>query len=414
MTKRGRYAKIESMEELSTEQEYQQLRALLNEKQWRQYLAAEAQRRGSTSMVAREAGVSLNTVKRGLREREEGDNYQPGQRIRKRGGGMKKLTQTDPTLLVDLERELEPKGDPMSLVRWTTKSLAHLVQALEGKGHHIRKSALAELLHEQRFSLRVNKKNIEGQSHPDRDEQFTHIAAKCKEMEHKGAPIISVDCKKKELIGQFRNNGREWQAQGEEREVSVYDFVSLADGKAIPYGIYDLVHNMGFVNVGIDHDTAEFAVESIRRWWHKCGKTLYPDKKELLITADGGGSNGGGSNGVRNRLWKKKLQELCNEEQLSITVVHYPPATSKWNKIEHRVFSYISINWRATPLTSMEVVLELISHTTTQEGLVVTALKDSHIYPTGLKVTDEEVAALNLFKDAFHGEWNYTIKPQVL
>lgn len=409
MTKRGRYAKIESMEELSTEQEYQQLRALLNEKQWRQYLAAEAQRRGSTSMVAREAGVSLNTVKRGLREREEGDNYQPGQRIRKRGGGMKKLTQTDPTLLVDLERELEPKGDPMSLVRWTTKSLAHLVQALEGKGHHIRKSALAELLHEQRFSLRVNKKNIEGQSHPDRDEQFTHIAAKCKEMEHKGAPIISVDCKKKELIGQFRNNGREWQAQGEEREVSVYDFVSLADGKAIPYGIYDLVHNMGFVNVGIDHDTAEFAVESIRRWWHKCGKTLYPDKKELLITADGGGSNG-----VRNRLWKKKLQELCNEEQLSITVVHYPPATSKWNKIEHRVFSYISINWRATPLTSMEVVLELISHTTTQEGLVVTALKDSHIYPTGLKVTDEEVAALNLFKDAFHGEWNYTIKPQVL
>jgi transposase len=397
------------MEELSTEQEYQQLRTLLNEKQWRQYLAAEAQRRGSISMVAREAGVSLNTVKRGLKEREAGDNYQPGERIRKRGGGGKKLTETDPTLLVDLEGELEPKGDPMSLVRWTTKSLSHLVEALQVKGHRIKKSALAELLHEQRFSLRVNKKSIEGQSHPDRGEQFAHINARCKEFEHKGAPIISVDCKKKELIGQFRNNGREWQAQGEERVVNVYDFVSLADGKAIPYGIYDLVHNVGFVNVGIDHETAEFAVESIRRWWLQCGKTLYPDKEELLITADGGGSNG-----VRNRLWKKKLQELCNEEQLSITVVHYPPATSKWNKIEHRVFSYISINWRAKPLTSMEVVLELISHTTTQEGLVVMALKDSHVYPTGLKVTDEELAGLNLFRDAFHGEWNYTIKPQVL
>ncbi len=397
------------MERLSSEQEYQQLRTVLNEKQWRQYLAAEAQRRGSTSTVAREAGVSLNTVKRGLKEREAGDNYQPGERIRKRGGGRKKLAQTDPTLLIDLEGELEPKGDPMSLVRWTTKSLARLVQALHVKGHSIKKSALAELLHEQRFSLHVNKKNIEGQSHPDRGEQFAHINATCKEFEHKGAPIISVDCKKKELIGHFRNNGREWQAQGEERVVNVYDFASLADGKAIPYGIYDLVHNRGFVNVGIDHDTAEFAVESIRRWWHQCGKTLYPDKGELLITADGGGSNG-----VRNRLWKKKLQELCNEERLTITVVHYPPATSKWNKIEHRVFSFITINWRATPLTSMEVVLELISHTTTKEGLVVTALKDSHTYPTGLKVTDEELAALNLFKDDFHGEWNYTIKPQIL
>ncbi len=282
--------------------------------EWRQYLAAEAQRRGSTSTVAREARVSLNTVKRGLKEGEAGDNYQPGERIRKAGGGRKKLAQSDPTLLVDLDRELQPKGDPMSLVRWTTKSLAHLVQlvqALEVKGHSIRKSALAELLHEQRFSLRVNKKNIEGQSHPERDEQFAHINATCREREQKGAPIVSVDCKKKELIGRFRNNGREWQAQGEERVVNVYDFVSLADGKAIPYGIYDLVHNVGFVNVGIDHETAEFAVESIRRWRRQYGKTLYPDKKELLITADGGGSNG-----VRNRLWKKQLQELCSEEQV--------------------------------------------------------------------------------------------------
>jgi Rhodopirellula transposase DDE domain len=226
-------------------------------------------------------------------------------------------------------------------------------------------------------------------------------------VEQQGYPIISVDCKKKELIGNFKNNGREWQAKREETTVNVYDFLSLADGKAIPYEIYDLVHNHGFVNVGINHETAEFAVESIRRWWQQCGKALNPGKKELLITADGGGSNG-----VKNRLWKKKLQELANEEQLAITVVHYPPATSKWNKIEHRLFSFISMNWRAKPLTSLEVVLELISHTKTKEGLGVTTMKDSHVYPTGLKVTDEELAALNLFGDSFHGEWNYTIRPQ--
>jgi Rhodopirellula transposase DDE domain len=216
-----------------------------------------------------------------------------------------------------------------------------------------------------------------------------------------------VDCKKKELLGNFKNNGAEWQAKGEETSVNVYDFLSLADGKAIPYGVYDLIHNRGFINVGIDHDTAEFAVESIRRWWQQSGRALYPGKSDLLITADGGGSNG-----VRNRLWKKKLQELANEEHLTITVAHYPPATSKWNKIEHRLFSFISINWRAKPLISLEVVLELISHTTSNEGLTVTAVKDSQTYPTGLKVRDEDLAALNLFKEPFHGEWNYTIKPQ--
>ena len=396
------------MEKQTIEQEYQQMRTMLNEKQWRQYLGAEAKRRGSASLVARQAGVSLNTVKRGIKELETGESYRPGERIRKPGGGMKKVVQTDTTLLADLEQELEPKGDPMSLLRWTSKSLAHLVTVLAAKGHRIQKSALAEVLHAQGFSLHVNKKTIEGQGHVDRDAQFSHINSTCQEFEQKGAPIISVDCKKKELIGNFKNNGREWQAKGEETCVNVYDFLSLADGKALPYGIYDLVNKHGFVNVGIDHDTAEFAVESIRRWWHHTGKTLYPGKKELLITADGGGSNG-----VRNRLWKKKLQDLANEEQLTISVVHYPPATSKWNKIEHRLFAFISINWRAKPLTSLEVVLELISHTTTKEGLAVTALKDSHMYPTGLKVSDEELAALNLSRDPFHGEWNYTIKPQV-
>ena len=395
------------MEKLTLEQEYQQIRTMLNEKQWRQYLAAEAKQRGSLSEVARMASVSLNTVKRGLKELEAGALYRPGERVRKVGGGMKKLVETDATLLADLEQELDPKGDPMSLVRWTSKSLAQLVKALEAKGHSIRKSALAEVLHAQGFSLRANKKTLEGKAHEDRDAQFAHINSTCKEFEQKGAPIISVDCKKKELIGNFKNNGREWQAKGEDTHVNVYDFLSLADGKAIPYGIYDLVHKRGFVNVGIDHETAEFAVESIRRWWQTCGKELYPDKTELLITADGGGSNG-----VKNRLWKKQLQELANEEQLTISVVHYPPATSKWNKIEHRLFSFISINWRAKPLTSLEVVLELLSHTTTKEGLAVIALKDSHTYPTGIKVSDDELAALTIVRDSFHGEWNYTIKPQ--
>jgi transposase len=395
------------MEKVSHEQAYQQMRRMLNEKQWRQYLAVEAQQRGSLSAVAHEAGVSLNTVKRGFKELEAGESYQPGERIRQGGGGKKKLVETDTTLLVDLEQELEPKGDPMSFVRWTSRSLAHLVKALEAKGHRIKKSALAEILHDLGFSLHVNKKTIEGKSHADRDAQFAHINNTCQAFEQKGAPIISVDCKKKELLGNFKNNGREWQAKGEQTCVNVYDFLSLADGKAVPYGIYDLIHKTGFVNVGIDHDTAEFAVESIRRWWQSSGKALYSDHKQLLITADGGGSNG-----ARNRLWKKKLQDFANEEQLAITVVHYPPATSKWNKIEHRLFSFISINWRAKPLTSLEVVLELLSHTTTKEGLVVTAVKDSNTYPTGLKVSDEELAALNLSREAFHGEWNYTIKPQ--
>ncbi len=395
------------MEKQAREDKYQQMRAMLNEKQWRQYLGIEARERGNIAQVAAEARVSRNTVKRAMREVEAGELYQPGHRIRKAGGGKKKLVETDATLLADLEQELEPKGDPMSLLQWTTKSLDHLVEALLARGHRIGKSALAELLHEQGFSLRANKKTIEGKGHADRDAQFAHINAKCKQFEQKGHPIISVDCKKKELLGTFKNNGREWQAKGERTCVNVYDFLSLADGKAVPYGIYDLVHKSGFVNVGIDHETAEFAVESIRRWWQRCGKSLYPTHKELLITADGGSSNG-----VKNRLWKKKLQELANEEQLTITVVHYPPATSKWNKIEHRLFSFISINWRATPLTSLEVVLELISRTKTKEGLAVTAIKDSNTYPTGIKVSDEELAALNIFREAFHGEWNYTIKPQ--
>jgi transposase len=395
------------MMQASRTEKYEQMRELLNEKQWRQYLALEAQERGSVRQVAQEARVSSNTIRRGMRELHAGDRYTPGARQREKGGGRKKAVEKDAHLLADLESLLEPKGDPMSLLKWTTRSVAHLKGALEQMGHKVAETTIRRLLHALGYSLRANKKNIEGTSHPDRDTQFAHIKATCQKFERHGHPIISVDCKKKELLGQFKNSGAEWHAKGEQTEVNVYDFLSLADGKAIPYGVYDLVHNRGFVNVGIDHETAEFAVESIRRWWQQWGKALYPGKKHLLITADGGGSNG-----VRSRLWKMKLQELATEEHLAITVAHYPPATSKWNKIEHRLFSFISINWRAKPLISLEVVLELITHTTTKEGLTVTALKDSHTYPTGIQVTDEELAALHLLRAAFHGEWNYTILPQ--
>jgi transposase len=393
---------------MTTQQQYEILRNELNEQQWRLYLGTEALKigYGGISQVAVQSGADWKTVQRGIKELK-GERARIEGRIRQTGGGRKKATESDPSLQGDLEELLEPKGDPMSLVKWTTHSLAHLVKALSQQGHHIKKTALADLLHEQGYSLKVNKKTIEGTSHADRDQQFRHINALCKQFEQKQAPAISVDCKKKELLGQFKNQGREWQPKGQETQVNVYDYRSLADGKAIPYGIYDLVQNQGFVNVGIDHETAEFAVESIRRWCKRCGKELYPQASELLITADGGGSNG-----VRNKLWKKALQTLANEEQLTITVAHYPPATSKWNKIEHRLFSFISINWRAKPLASLETVIELISHTTTEQGLHVTAIKDSHTYPTGLTVSDAELKALNIVRDTFHGEWNYTIKPQ--
>ncbi|MCA1838406.1 MAG: ISAzo13 family transposase, partial [Actinobacteria bacterium] len=380
----------------------------LNERQWRHYLAMEALRIGSGGIrrVMRDSGADFKTIKRGIREVRAGESYTPGDRVRSPGGGRKKLSESDESLLADLEALLEPKGDPTSLLRWTTKSLSHLERALAQMGHTIKKSALANLLHELGFSLKANKKNIEGISHPDRDEQFRHIDERCKAFEKLGEPIICVDCKKKELLGDFKNGGREWQAKGKKNtSVNVYDYRSLSSGKAVPYGVYDLVYNTGFVNVGIGHDTAEFAVESIRRWWETIGNEIYPEARNLLITADGGGSNGG----VRNRLWKRELQRFSNESGLWISVCHYPPATSKWNKIEHRLFSYISINWRAKPTVSLETVIELLSHTSTKEGLTVSAMLDQNIYPTGIKVTDDELNRINIVPDSFHGEWNYTI-----
>jgi hypothetical protein len=396
------------METEKRTEKYQQMRKMLNEKQWRQFLALEAKERGNILLVAKEANVARNTIKAGIREIEAGDVFSPGERIRAKGGGRLKQEEHDATLQEALEALLDPKGDPMSLVKWTTKSLTNLSQSLAAGGHRLSETAIRQRLHAMGFSLRANKKNIEGKQHEDRDAQFEHIKEQCQQFEVQGDPIISVDCKKKELIGNFKNNGREWRAKGEETDVNVYDYLSLADGRAVPYGIYDLMQNTGFVNVGIDHDTAQFAVESIRRWWKQVGKSLYPEQTHLLITADGGGSNGS-----RLRLWKRELQQLANETGLSITVCHFPPGTSKWNKIEHRLFSYISINWRSKPLISLETVIELISHTTTEKGLSVTAVKDSHLYPTGIQVPDEEIESLHLIKDAFHGNWNYTIKPQL-
>jgi transposase len=397
------------MENLSQQNQYQLLKGWLNERQWRLYVATEARKigAGGISQVAREAGVTRKTIRKGIQELEAGACYQPGKLLRKPGGGRKNVTEKDKTLETDLEAMLEPKGDPQSLVKWTSKSVSKLRRALSSQGHTIGETAIRRMLHARGFSLKANKKRIEGTSHADRDAQFQHINRTGKAFQAKGKPVISVDCKKKELIGTFKNNGKEWQAKGQETAVNVYDYRSLADGKAVPYGIYDLVHNSGFVNVGIDHETAEFAVESLRRWWKTIGSILYPTKKEVLIVADGGGSNG-----ARNRLWKQQLQQLANETGLVITMCHLPPATSKWNKIEHRLFSYISINWRGKPLTSLEAIIELISHTTTEERLTVTAVKDANIYPTGIKVSDEDMAALNISRNPFHGEWNYTIHPQ--
>lgn len=394
------------MEQDNRTEKYQQMHQLLNEKQWRQFLALEAKERGNLVLVAREAGVSKNTIKAGRREIEAGELFSPGKRLRIQGGGRKKQEEHDASLQADLEALLDPKGDPMSPIQWTTKSVAKLKEALGKLGHQLGDTAISNRLHAMGFSLRANKKTIEGSWHEDRDAQFGHIKQKCEQFEAVGDPIISVDCKKKELIGNFKNNGREWQAEGEETTVNVYDYLSLADGKAVPYGVYDLMQNRGFVNVGIDHDTAEFALESIRRWWNQHGKRLYPERTRLLITADGGGSNA-----ARSRLWKREMQRLADETGLSITMCHFPPGTSKWNKIEHRLFSYISINWRAKPLISLETVIELISHTTTQEGLVVTAIKDANTYPTGIKVSDEQLKALHITRDDFHGEWNYTFEP---
>jgi hypothetical protein len=390
-------------QKLTPNTQYALLKPVLNERQWRIYLGTEARilGYGGISRVAGLSGSDPHTISRGIIESHEAPMTD---RIRVAGGGRKKLTDTDPTLEADLEELLDPKGDPMTSVRWTTKSLSKLEQQLRATGHVIHYRTIGNILNAQGFSLQANKKNIEGVSHPDRDGQFHLINSTVKDFLATGDPVISVDAKKKELLGNFKNNGREWTPKGGATSVNVYDFPSLAKGKAVPYGVYDIIHNAGYVNVGTDADTGAFSVESIRRWWNDYGKQHYPNSRRLLITCDGGGSNSS-----RGRLWKTELQELATEIGLDITVRHYPPATSKWNKIEHRLFSYISINWRGKPLTSLETVIELISHTTTRGGLTVTAVPDTNIYEKGIKISDEQMKTLNLQRHAFHGEWNYTI-----
>ncbi len=376
---------------LTTQNQYELLRPVLNERQWRIYLGTEARKlgRGGIAWVAKLSGVDRSTIARGISDSEQSPLADG--RVRLPGAGRKKLLDTDPTLEADLESLLDPKGDPMSTVQWTTKSLQHLETALAKLGHRVSYRAIGNILHAKKFSLQANKKNIEGISHPDRDGQFQLINNTVQDFLATHDPVISTDTKKKELLGNFKNNGREWTPQGGGKSVNVYDFPSLADGKAVPYGIYDIMHNAGFVNVGTNYDTSAFAVESIRRWWHEHGSKLYARATRLLITCDGGGSNGS-----RNRLWRRELQALANETGLTVTVRHYPPATSKWNKVEHNLFSYISINWRGRPLTSLETVIDLISHTTTKTGLTVTAVPDTNTYEKGVKVSDEELASLYL------------------
>jgi hypothetical protein len=370
---------------------------------------------GGITAVAMATGVAPSTIGRGLKELAQDE---PSERIRRPGAGRKRTISKDPTLLVDLEALVEPttRGDPESPLRWTCKSVRRLAQALQAQGHEVSRTLVAHLLNEAGYSLQGNRKTTEGDSHPDRDAQFGYINTQVTTALAEQQPVISVDTKKKELVGDFRNNGREYRPQGNPEEVRVHDFLIKELGRAVPYGIYDLAANSGWVSVGVDHDTAAFAVNSIRQWWRTVGRARYPEATRLLITATPAPAKagGGGSNGSRVRLWKRELQELANELGLDITVSHLPPGTSKWNKIEHRLFSFISQNWRAKPLVSYRVIVELILATTTKTGLTVRCELDTGQYPSGVVVSDADMAAINLKRAEFHGEWNYTISPTIV
>jgi hypothetical protein len=393
-------------------QRYRLLAPVLDERTRRLVAAAEAAviGWGGAVAVSRATGVSRRAIRQGITELQSAPRPTEG-RIRRPGGGRKKTTEKDPTLRDDLERLVEPvsRGDPESPLRWTCKSVRKLAEELNCQGHQISAHLVADLLHELGYRLQANRKTREGDSHPDRDGQFAHINDTVQEYLAADDPVISVDTKKKELVGDFKNGGRELRPNGDPELVRVHDFVIPALGRANPYGVYDVAHNVGWVSVGTDHDTATFAVETIRRWWHSMGLAHDPQARRLLITADGGGSNGS-----RVRLWKVELQNLADETGLALAVCHLPPATSKWNKIEHRLFSHISLNWRGKPLISHEVIVNLIAATTTRKGLRVRCELDRTAYPPGQKVSDNELAQVNIQRDDFHGEWNYTILPQHL
>jgi hypothetical protein len=397
-------------DELAIGDKFRALAGELNERQRRLWAASEARAagRGGVAATARATGMSVPTIRKGIAELGSGERLAPG-RVRRSGGGRKRLTETDPGLLMDLERliDADSRGDPESLLGWTSKSVRHLADGLGELGHRVHFTTVALLLRGLGYSLQANAKTREGRQHPDRDAQFRHINAVAKRAVARGQPVISVDTKKKELVGDFKNHGREWRPKGEPELVRVHDFKDKELGKAVPHGVYDIGSDQGWVTVGVDHDTAQFAVNSIRAWWEHLGQPRYPNATRLQITADCGGSNGN-----RTRLWKVELQKLADETELDIAVCHFPPGTSKWNRIEHRLFSFITMNWRGKPLVSVETIINLISATTNRNGLEVYARLDPASYPDKIKITDAELNAVNLRGNKFHPEWNYTIKPK--
>jgi transposase len=390
---------------------YEAVSPVLDERGRRRFAAAEALTAGwgGIAAVSAATGIARSTIGYGLRELRGDAPDSTLRGVRRKGAGRKPLTQTDPTLLSDLEGLVDPstRGDPMSPLKWTSKSLRNLAAALCAMGHRVGHDSVSALLKTLGYSLQGNRKTLEGSSHVDRDAQFQHIAETVQAAITTGQPAISVDTKKKELVGDFKNGGREYRPAGSPEPVRVHDFIDPKLGRAAPYGVYDIADDKGWVSVGIDHDTAAFAVNAIRSWWMAMGRSRYPRAHTLTITADGGGSNGS-----RVRLWKLELQKLADELGLTITVVHLPPGTSKWNKIEHRLFSFISRNWRGRPLTDYRTIVELIAATTSTAGLTVRCQLDENLYPPGIKVSDQEMAELNILRDDFHGEWNYTIKPR--
>lgn len=402
----------QKVREATLRRKYDDLRLVLSERARRLWAATEAQAlgRGGISVVMRATGMSIATIRKGIQELSAGvQSEAEARRVRRPGGGRKRLTERNPELKGRLERLLESttRGDPQSSLRWTCKSVRRLAAELQREGYEIGHQRVAELLSELGYSLQANAKTIEGSSQPDRDAQFEHIATRVKEFQSRGQPVISVDTKKKELVGNYKNSGREWCPKGTPEKVKVHDFADPQLGKAIPYGVYDPSANSGWVSVGVDHDTAQFAVETIRQWWSQMGRERYPAATDLLITADAGGSNGS-----RNRLWKLSLQKLADALGIRISVCHLPPGTSKWNKIEHRLFSFITLNWRGRPLTSHEVIVNLIANTTTRKGLKIQAALDTAQYPTGIKVTNQELAQVKIIPHDFHGDWTYTIAPK--
>ncbi len=397
--------------EAAVRRRFFRVRRLLNERQRRLWAAAEAEALGygGVSMVARATGISRRAIHVGLKELRAGVGVPARERVRRPGAGRKSLTASQHGLKAALDALVEPtsRGDPQSSLRWTCRSVRRLAADLQRQGFRIGRQKVADLLHESGYSLQANRKTREGADHPDRNAQFEHISRRVKALQRRGQPVISVDTKKKELIGDFRNGGREWRPAGKPLEVRVHDFQDATLGKAIPYGVYDLTNNEAWVSVGIDHDTADFAVKTILRWWRTMGSKRFPDARELLITADGGGSNS-----ARCKLWKVALQDFADETGLKVHVCHFPPGTSKWNKIEHRLFCHITQNWRGQPLTELEVIVQLIGRTTTREGLKVKAALDRRNYPKGVKVAKDELDALQLRPAKFHGDWNYTVSPR--